>query len=109
MGLRIENTKNQTVLHIKSISCGQKICLKKFSPLCLWEILKHNDRKYSVNLDPRCMVGRIYGTTSCGFHGFSEDFFLIFPNFKSIEAYDSMASVDTMSMDGRIYVGDHKT
>ena len=41
--------------------------------------LKHNDRKYSVNLDPRCMVGRIYGTTSCGFHGFREDFFKFFP------------------------------
>ena len=55
------------------------------------------------------MVGRIYGTTSCGFHGFREDFFLIFRHFKSIEANDSMASKDTMNMDGRIYVGDHKT
>ena len=67
------------------------------------------------------MVGSIYGTTSCGFHGFREDFFLIFPHFKSIEANDSMASIsdpinpinwvrasiDTMSMDGRFYVGDH--
>ena len=32
----------------------------------------------------------------------------IFPHFKSIEAYDSLASKDTRSMDGRIYVGDHK-
>ena len=28
--------------------------------------------------------------------------------FKSIEAYDYMASIDTRSMDVRIYVGDHK-
>ena len=55
------------------------------------------------------MVGRIYGTTSCGFHGFREDFFKGVPHFKSIEANDYMASIDTMSMDGRIYVGDHKT
>ena len=39
----------------------------------------------------------------------SEKILLSFPNFKSIEAYDSMASTDTRSMDGRIYVGDHKT
>ena len=40
----------------------------------------------------------------------SEKIFLkVFPHFKSIEANDSMASKDTMSMDGRIYVGDHKT
>ena len=43
-------------------------------------------------LDPRCMVGRIYGTTSCGYHDFREDFLKFFPHFKSIEAYDSMAS-----------------
>ena len=30
-------------------------------------------------LDPRCMVGRIYGTTGSGCHGFREDF-LKFPN-----------------------------
>ena len=36
-------------------------------------------------------------------------FFKFFPHFKSIEAYDSMASIDTRSVDGRIYVGDHKT
>ena len=59
-------------------------------------------------LDPRYMFGRIYGTTSCGSHGFREDFFKVFPHFKSIEAYYSMASIDTRSMDGRIYVGDHK-
>ena len=53
------------------------------------------------------MVGRIYGTTSCGSHGFREDFLKVFPHFKS-EAYDSMVSIDTRSMDGRIYVGDHK-
>ena len=53
-------------------------------------LLKPNDRQYLVNFDPRCMVGRIYGTTSCGSHGFREDFLY-------------------MSMDGRIYVGDHKT
>ena len=45
------------------------------------------------------MVGRIYGTTSYGSHGFRDDFL----------ANDSIASVDTGSMDGRIYVGDHKT
>ena len=45
------------------------------------------------------MVGRIFGTTSCGSDGF-RDFFL---------ANDSMASIDTRSMDGRIYVGDYKT
>ena len=40
----------------------------------------------------------------------SEKFFKkFFPHFKTIEANDSMASIDTMSMDGRIYVGDHKT
>ena len=64
---------------------------------------------YLVNVDPRCMVGRIYGTTSCGSHGFREDFFESFSSFKSIEAYDPMASIDTRSMDGRNYVGDHKT
>ena len=32
----------------------------------------------------------------------------IFQHFKSIEAYDSMASIDTRSMDCRIYVRDHK-
>ena len=46
------------------------------------------------------MVGRIYGTTSCGSHGLGEDFFL---------ANDSKATTDNRSMDGRIYVGDHKT
>ena len=45
------------------------------------------------------MVGRIYGTTSCGSHGLEEDFL----------ANDSKASIDNRSMDGRIYVGDHKT
>ena len=56
------------------------------------------------------MVGRIYGTTSNGSHGFKEDsFFLFFRHFKSIEANDSMASIDIRSMDGRMYVGDHKT
>ena len=39
---------------------------------------------------------------------FQRRFFKVFPHFKSIEAYDSMASKDTRSMDGRIYVGDHK-
>ena len=38
-----------------------------------------NDRKYLVNLDSRCMVGRICGTASCGSHGFREDCF----NFSS--------------------------
>ena len=33
LGLRIEYTKNQALLHIKTISCGQKVCFKKFSPL----------------------------------------------------------------------------
>ena len=41
------------------------------------------------------MVGRIYGTTSCGSHGLGKDFL----------ANDSKASIDN----GRIYVGDHKT
>ena len=54
------------------------------------------------------MVGRIYGTSSCGSHGFREDVLKFFPHFKSIEAYDSMASIDTRSMDGKIYVSDHK-
>ena len=53
---------------------------------------------YLVNFDSRCMVGRVYVTTSCGSDGFRE--FL---------AYDSMASIDSRSMDGKIYVGDHKT
>ena len=60
-------------------------------------------------LDPRCTVGRIYGTTSCGSHGFREDFFKVFTHFESIEAYDSTACIDTRSMDGRIYIRDHKT
>ena len=38
----------------------------------------------------------------------SEKIFKVFTHFKSIEAYESMASIDTRSMDGRIYVGDHK-
>ena len=38
-------------------------------------------------------------TTSCGPHGFKED----------VLANDSMASIDTRSMGGRVYVGDHKT
>ena len=33
-----------------------------------------NDRQYLVNFDPRCMVDRIYGTTSCESDGF-RDFF----------------------------------
>ena len=38
---------------------------------------------------------------------FQRRFFLkFFPHFKSIEAYDSMASIDTRSVDGRNYVGD---
>ena len=41
----------------------------------------------------------IYGTTSCGSLGLGEDFL----------ANDSKASIDNRSMDGRIYVGDHKT
>ena len=52
------------------------------------------------------MIGRIYGTTSCGGSHVFRD---VFPHFKSVEANDSMASIDTRSMDGRIYVGDHKT
>ena len=39
----------------------------------------------------------------------SEKFFLRFPHFKSTEAYESMTSIGTRSMDGRFYVGDHKT
>ena len=34
-------------------------------------------------------------------------FFKVIPHFKSIETNESMASNDTRSMDGRIYVGDH--
>ena len=59
---------------------------------------------YLVNVDPRCMVGRIYGTTSCGSHGFREDFLKCF-----LILNQSMASIDTRSVDGRNYVGDHKT
>ena len=64
---------------------------------------------YLVNVDPRCMIGRIYGTTSCGSHDFREDYFKVLPHFKSIEAYNSMASIDTKSVDGSHYVGDHET
>ena len=39
----------------------------------------------------------------------SEIFLNFFPHFKPKEAYDAMASINTRSMDGRIYVGDHKT
>ena len=59
---------------------------------------------YLVNLDPRCMVGRIYGTTSCGSNGFREDLLKFFPILNQY-----MASIDTGSMDGRIYVDDHTT
>ena len=45
------------------------------------------------------MVGRIYATKSCWSHGLGEEFL----------ANDSKASIDNRSMDGRIYVGDHKT
>ena len=38
----------------------------------------------------------------------SEKIFKKKSHFKSIEACDSMASIVTRSMDGRIYVGDHK-
>ena len=61
------------------------------------------DRMYLVNVEPRCMVGRICGTTSCGSYGFREDFLKkkeVFPRFKSIEAYDSMASIDTAQEHG---------
>ena len=60
-----------------------------------------------VNI-PKMHGWQNYGTTSCGSRGFMEDFL----------ANDSMASIDTRSMDGddnnnnnngRIYVGDHKT
>ena len=34
---------------------------------------------------------------------------IVFPHFKSIEAYDSMASIDIRSKDDRNYVGDQKT
>ena len=40
---------------------------------------------------------------------FQRRFLKVFPHFKSIEAYDSMASIDTRSVDDRNYVGDHKT
>ena len=36
-------------------------------------------------------------------------FFKSLSHFKSIETNDSMASIDTRSMDSRTYVGDHKT
>ena len=39
---------------------------------------------------------------------FQGRFSKVFLYLKSIEAYDSMASIDTRSMDFRIYVGDHK-
>ena len=55
------------------------------------------------------MVGRIYGTISCGSRGFREDFLNVFPYFKPKDAYDAIASINTRSLDGRIYVGDHKT
>ena len=55
------------------------------------------------------MVGRNYGTTSCVSHGFREGFFLSLSHFKSIETNDSIARIDTRSMDSKIYVGDHKT
>ena len=38
-----------------------------------------------------------------------KNFLKVFPHFKSIEAYDSMASIDIRSVDGRNYVSDHKT
>ena len=57
------------------MSCGQKICLKKVFPIVIMGAIKALfERMHLVSLDPRCMVGRIYGTTSCGSHGFREDF-----------------------------------
>ena len=101
------------MLHIKSISCVQKDLFKIIFPhydYGSYSLLKPDDRKYLPFscLDPRCMVGRIYEITICVSHGFREDFFYSFPHFKSIEAYDSMSSIDIRSMDVRIYVGDHK-
>ena len=40
---------------------------------------------------------------------FQRTFLKVFPHFKSIEAYDSMASIDTRNVDGNNAVGDHKT
>ena len=47
---------------------------KKFFLIMIMDAMKAYDRQYLVNFDPRCMVGRIYGTTSCVSRGFREDF-----------------------------------
>ena len=71
--------------------------------------------------DPRGLIGKIYvgdhytllytKYISSGPHGFREDDFLSFSNYKSVGANDprGMASLDPRGLIGRIYVGVHYT
>ena len=54
-------------------SVDRRFFKKKFFPIMIMDAIKPNDRLYLVIFDPRCMAGRIYGTTSCGPYGFRED------------------------------------
>ena len=79
----------------------------------LWELLKPNDHKYLpfFLLRPKMHGWQNLWDYKLWVSWFQRGFLKFFPHFKSIEAYDSMASIDTRSMDdmdGRIYVGDHK-
>ena len=55
-------------------------------------------------------VSATHGTTSCGSHGFREDFKCcpIFSQKKRMTP-GGMAILNTRSIDGRIYVGGYKT
>ena len=80
-----------------------------------------NDPWGVASLDSRGLIGRIYvgdhytllhtKYISSGPHGFREEDFLSFSNYKSVGANDhrGMANLNPRGMFGRIYVGDHLT
>ena len=82
-------------------------------------LLGANDPQGVASLDPMGLIGRTYVVDqytllhtkyiSSGPHGFREEDFLSFSNYKSMAANDlrGMASLDPRSMVCRIYVGDH--
>ena len=65
----------------------------------MWTLLNPNDRQYLVNLTKDAWLAEFMGLQAVGLMVLGKIFL----------AHDSMASIDTRSMDGRIYVGDHKT
>ena len=69
---------------------------------------KPNDRKYLPFILLRPNMHGWQNLRDYMYSWFQRRCFKVFPHFKSIEAYDSKASIDTRSIDGRIYVGDHK-